>query len=502
MPRIAIAGFQHETNSFATSIAGLAEFEMADAWPPLLTGQDVITGTQGMNLPISGFAAAAAANPDITLIPILWGSAEPSGPVTAEAFETISNRILDGIRAAHPLDGVYLDLHGAMITEQDFDGEGALLTLIRKEMGPDLPIAISLDLHANVTQTMVDLATSIAIFRTYPHLDMAETGARCLPRLLDHIEGHRPKKALRQCPYLIPLHAQFTGAGPAKGLYAKAIDGAELAMGFTGADMPTAGPTVLVHADDQTTADARADRLLADLIAAERHFPDRPPPAGIAVRDALSRPLGKPVVIADVEDNAGGGGSSDTTGLLRALIEAEADNAILALMDDPQAASLAHQAGVGATIETALGGRSGCDGDAPLNARFEVMGLSDGTVPFEGEVYHGGTAQIGPTACLRVLDTPGDIRVVVGSVRNQCLDRAYFRHIGLTPENARIICVKSTVHFRADFDPIAQDTLYAAVPGALSSNLTTVPYRYLRKGVRLVPMGPPHQPQKAVLTTS
>jgi microcystin degradation protein MlrC len=206
---------------------------------------------------------------------------------------------------------------------------------------------------------------------------------------------------------------------------------------------------------------------------------------------------GKPVVIADVEDNAGGGGSSDTTGLLRALIDAGADNAILALMNDPAAAAMAHAAGIGGIFETGLGGRSGCTDDAPLHARFEVTALSDGTVPFEGEVYHGGTAQIGPTACLRVLDTPGVIRVVVGSVRNQCLDRAYFRHIGLTPETARIVCVKSTVHFRADFDPIAQATILAAsVPGALASDLTTVPFRNLRPGVRLGPGGPPMAPKK------
>jgi microcystin degradation protein MlrC len=245
VPRIAIAGFQHETNSFATTIAGLAEFEMADAWPPLLRGADVISGTHGMNLPIAGFAGAAASRPDVTLVPILWCSAEPNGPVTRAAFDTIAAEILDGLRAARPLDGIYLDLHGAMITETHFDGEGALLRMIRAEVGPDLPIAISLDLHANLTQTMVDLANSIAIFRTYPHLDMAETGARCLPRLLDHIAGWRPEKAFRQCPYLIPLHAQFTGADPARALYARATDGAELAMGFTGADMRDTGPSVL-----------------------------------------------------------------------------------------------------------------------------------------------------------------------------------------------------------------------------------------------------------------
>jgi microcystin degradation protein MlrC len=396
VPRIAIAGFQHETNSFATSIAGLAEFEMADAWPSLLTGDEVITGTHGMNLPIAGFAQAARAHPEIELTPILWASAEPSGPVTAEAFDTITGRILDGLHAARA-DGIYLDLHGAMITERAFDGEGALLRLIREHVGPDLPIAISLDLHANVTNAMVELATSIAIFRTYPHLDMAETGARCLPRLLSHIAGHRPAKALRRVPYLIPLHAQFTGASPARELYGRVAgtQGAELAMGFTGSDMPDTGPAVVIHAEDQATADRTAEDLLDALLEAEGMFPGLPPSANEAVRDALSRPPGKPILIADVEDNAGGGASSDTTGLLRALIDAGADKAILALMDDPQAAARAHEAGPGATIETTLGGRSGCAGDAPLHARFEVIALSDGTVPFEGEVYRGGTAQIG-----------------------------------------------------------------------------------------------------------
>jgi microcystin degradation protein MlrC len=270
-----------------------------------------------------------------------------------------------------------------MITERAFDGEGALLGLIREHVGPDLPIAISLDLHANVTNAMVELATSIAIFRTYPHLDMAETGARCLPRLLSHIAGHRPAKALRRVPYLIPLHAQFTGASPARELYGRVAgtQGAELAMGFTGSDMPDTGPAVVIHAEDQATADRTAEDLLDALLEAEGMFPGLPPSANEAVRDALSRPPGKPILIADVEDNAGGGASSDTTGLLRALIDAGADKAILALMDDPQAAARAHEAGPGATIETTLGGRSGCAGDAPLHARFEVIGLSDGTVP-------------------------------------------------------------------------------------------------------------------------
>jgi microcystin degradation protein MlrC len=275
VPRIAIAGFQHETNSFATSIAGLAEFEMADAWPSASDGSEVITGTHGMNLPIAGFAQAARAHPEIELIPILWASAEPSGPVTAEAFDTITAASSTGSAAA-PLDGIYLDLHGAMITERAFDGEGALLRLIREQVGPDLPIAVSLDLHANVTNAMVELATSIAIFRTYPHLDMAETGARCLPRLLSHIAGHRPAKALRQRPTSSPCMRNSPGPPP-RGSFTPGAGWRGAGHGLHRKRHARHGPAVLIHAEDQATADRGADDLLDALLKAEGMFPGLPP---------------------------------------------------------------------------------------------------------------------------------------------------------------------------------------------------------------------------------
>ena len=492
MTRIAIAGFQHETNSFATTVAGLAEFEMADSWPGLLRGSQVISGTKGMNLAIAGFVEAAETHDNITLLPILWCAAEPSANVTAHAFDTITGWLLEGLRDAAPFDGIFLDLHGAMITDTDFDGESALLERIREAFGADIPIAITLDFHANLTQRLVDLATSISIYRTYPHLDMAATGARALPRLLDHIAGGRSAKALKHLPYLVPLYAQYTSVDPLQSVFETVArtQGAELAMGFTGADMPEMGPAVLTYAATQAEADKTEQSLYEMCLAAEPCFAALPQPPDVVVAQALQYPSGKPVVIADVEDNAGGGGSSDTTGLLRALVDAGATGAILGVMHDPDIAALAHKLGTGATLTAPLGGRSGCDGDAPFVGSFTIEGLSDGAVPFEGQMYGGGTAQIGPTALLRVVHPTADIQIVVSSVRNQCLDRGYFRHIGLTPETARIICVKSTVHFRADFDPIAQATLYTAVPGALASDLTKVPFRHLRAGVRLGPLGP------------
>lgn len=490
-PRIAIAGFQHETNSFSHLTADLPEFEMADSWPAFLRGQDVITQTEGMNLPIAGFAAAA----DTHLHPILWCAAEPSGPVTALAFEAICTEILNGI--PKDIDALYLDLHGAMIADGFPDGEGELLARIRGVFGPDVPIIVSLDLHANVSSALVEHATAITMYRTYPHLDMAEAGARAFRALTGIFDGQCPAKAFRPVPYLIPMHAQFTGAAPAGPLYQATASydapgqWAEFATGFSGGDSPVSGASIIAHAPTQVEADRIADTLLTQVLAAEDAFAQPVPNSTQAVRQAMAHRSGKPVVLADVQDNPGGGGSSDTTGLLRALVSERAQNAMFGVLHDPEAAAAAHAAGVGATLSIGLGGKSGQFGDTPFETPCTVTALSDGTVKYEGAMYGGGIAQIGPTAVLRLTENGADVSVVVSSVRNQCLDLAYFRHIGLTPEKARVIAVKSTVHFRADFDPIAQTTIPVASPGALGCLLTDVPYRHLRSGVRIGPNGPP-----------
>lgn len=483
MARIAIAGFQHETNSFAKGRAGMAEFELADSWPGLVSGAALLDETEGLNLPIAGFAKAAdAAGHDLQ--PILWCAAEPSGPVTNAAFETISARIIDGTLGA---DALYLDLHGAMITEHHEDGEGELLSRLR-DRHPDMPIVISLDMHANVSQAMVELADHICIFRTYPHLDMSETGARCLAPLERRLAGVREAKAFRQAPFLIATHAQGTNHGPMAALYLEAAkQGIEFAVGFTAGDTQHTGPSCVGYGPD---AAHKLDAFISKLIAAAPELDQPLPDARSAVRQAMAKPKGLPVVIADVEDNPGGGGSSDTMGLLRALVTEGATGALLGLIHDPDAAHLAHEAGVGAEISLSLGGRSGCDGDSPFEGQFRVGALSTGEVRYEGAMYQGGIGQIGPTAALRVLVPGCEIHVIVTTHRNQCLDRGYFRQVGLNPESARLICVKSTVHFQAEFEPICQAVIPCRVPGALASKLEEIPYQNLRNGLRLSPLGP------------
>ena len=468
MPRIAIAGFQHETNSFGVGRAGLAEFEMADSWPGLLRGDEVISGTQGMNLPIAGFAAAALAG-GAELHPILWCAAEPSGPVTDMAFDTIAGCILDGLRAAGPLDGIYLDLHGAMITDSHEDGEGALLSLIRESVGQSLPIAVSLDMHANISPAMVDLADAICIFRTYPHLDMAETGGRCWRRMERLLTGARPAKAFRRDPDPIPLHAQDTGHEPARGLYAALPDAPEahvdMALGFTAGDTPHAGPSIVAYAPSQDGADALADAARARLDAARGHFRTDLASPEDAVAEAMAATGDKPVVLADVQDNPGAGASSDTTAILRALIDARAQGALLGLMHDPALADAAHREGVGATLRGALGGRSGLAGERPYHGAFRVLALRDSPIAYSGAMYGGGLATLGPSCAVRVEGTEADVTIVVTSIRNQCLDLAQFRQFGLKPEAVRILVVKSTAHFRADFAPISDRIIPVVAPG-------------------------------------
>ena len=487
--RLAAAGFQHETNSFAARPADLSSFERDDSWPGLRRGSDVPTALAGLNIPLAGFLSAAGDDPEVEILPVLWASAEPCGPVTTQAFERIAGMILHELREAAPLDGLYLDLHGAMIAEGHLDGEGEILRRVRAEIGPDLPIVASLDLHANVSPTMAALATRLAIFRTYPHLDMAATGARCVA-LLKRLAGRPPPAtALRHPLFLIPLHAQFTGAEPARGLYAALPeDGVELALGFPFADTPFAGPSVVAHAEDAGRAEAIAREWCRRVEAAEGAFAAHVPlPAREAVRAALRAPPGRPAVIADVQDNPGGGGSADTTGLLRALVEEGATGCVLALVCDAEAAARSHRTGEGGRFEAALGGRSGWPGDAPFPGRFEVERLSNGPCRYVGAMYGGGHAEIGPSALLR-LDRPGtDIRVIVTTIPNQALDRGYLIHFGVVPEAQRIVALKSTVHYRDDFAGIAGLVVEAAAPGCLPTDPSNLPSGHLRPGVRRSP---------------
>jgi len=495
MTRIAVGGFLHETNTFAPTKATWDDFVHGGGWPAMTQGADVLAVMRHINVGLAGFVADAEAH-GWELVPTIACGASPSAHVTADAFERITRVMIDGIKAAGPLDAVYLDLHGAMVTEHLDDGEGEILARVRDVIGPDLPLVVSLDLHANVTPRMIEHADALIAYRTYPHVDMADTGraaARHLALLLQ--SGHRFAKSFRQLPFLIPISWQCTFDQPCRGIYDRlaalqsdAVPTLSFAPGFPAADFPDCGASVFAYGRTQADADAAADAIAALVIGHETDFDGRiySPDDGVRHAMALAKTATRPIVIADTQDNPGAGGDSDTTGMLRALVRNNAQRAAIGVIYDPPSAAAAHAAGVGASVKLALGGKSGIPGDSPYEESFTIETLSDGRFVANGPYYGGRDMDMGPSACLRI----GDVRVVVASHKAQLADQAMYRFVGIEPTDQAILVNKSSVHFRADFQPIAETLLICAAPGAMPADTAALPWTRLRRGIRIKPNGP------------
>src|SRR5437667_3217121 len=494
MTRIAVGGFLHETNTFAPTKATYDALVHGGGWPGMTEGTAVQKTIRNMNAGLAGFIDAAEAK-GWDLIPTIACGASPSAHVTRDAFERIVKVMVDGIASAGPLDAVYLDLHGAMVTEHFDDGEGEILARVRRVIGNDLPLVASLDLHANVTPEMIEHADALIAYRTYPHIDMAETGraaARHLALMLK--TGLRFAKAFRQLPFLIPISWQCTNDQPTKGIYQKlaalesdAVPTLSFAPGFPAADFRDCGPSVFAYGRTQADADAAADKLVALVESHEDDFDGRiySPDDGVRLAMELAESASKPIVIADTQDNPGAGGDSDTTGMLRALVRNKASGAT-GVIYDPESARAAHAAGVGATVTLDLGGKSGISGDAPYRETFVVEKLSDGKFIAPGPYFGGRDMDMGPSAALRI----GDIRVVVSSHKAQLADQSMYRYVGIEPTEQAILVNKSSVHFRADFEPIAEKLLICAAPGAMPADTAALPWTRLRPGIRIKPNGP------------
>src|SRR5216683_2628205 len=499
MTRIAVGGFLHETNTFAPTKATYDDFVHGGGWPSMALGSDVLKVMRNINVGLAGFIGAAEAN-GWELVPTISCGASPSAHVTKDAFERIVKVMVDGIAAAGPLDAVYLDLHGAMVTEHLDDGEGEILARVRKLIGNYLPLVASLDLHANVTPDMVEHADALIAYRTYPHVDMADTGRAAAKHLALLLRTkQRLAKAFRQLPFLIPISWQCTNDQPTKGIYRKlaalqseAVPTLSFAPGFPAADFPDCGPSVFAYGRTQADADAAVDELAKLIIGHENDFDGRifTPDEGARYAMELATRARKPIVIADTQDNPGAGGDSDTTGMLRALVRNGAIKAAIGVIVDPQSAKAAHAAGVGATIRLALGGKSGIPGDAPYQETFIVEQLSDGQFVAPGPYYGGRDMEMGPSAALRI----GDVRVVVASHKAQLADQSMYRYVGIEPTEQAILVNKSSVHFRADFEPIAEKLLICAAPGAMPADPATLPWTRLRRGIRIKPNGPAFNP--------
>ena len=498
--RVLVAGYQHETNTFAPTLADWGAFTRGDSFPAYVRGDEMLKTLGGINIPVAGFLDAAKAR-GWTVVPSGWAGAIPSSYVTHDAFERIAGAICDDVERALTgggLDAIYLDLHGAAVAENADDSEGELLARLRAIVGDALPIVASLDLHANVTRRMLRLADALVSYRTYPHVDMAATGARAAELLARRIgAGRREPMHARRLPFLIPLNAQSTWLEPAKTFYAEleALDresGAVLSfcMGFPAADFDECAPVVWGHGDQAHDAVERLYASVAEPTPWQLEIVDARD--AVAQAMALADKASAPVVVADTQDNPGAGGDSNTTGMLHALLALGAGRRFpgrvaLGLLFDRAAARVAHEAGVGAEIDLALGTAvptfTGLDSDPPVRGRYKVLALADGRCTLKGPMMHGLTVQLGPSACLEI----DGIRIAVVSGKKQLLDRALLRMVGIAHEQMRIVVVKSSNHFRADFQPHASHVLVAKAHGPMAADPADLPWKKLPAGMRRHP---------------
>jgi microcystin degradation protein MlrC len=492
--RIALGGFQHESHSFAPLPTGWAQFLQPGGFPGLQRAATLIEAIRPTSLPSAG-AIAAAEELGFEIAPLIWCTANPAGPVTRDAFERITALLVAALSDAleqAPLDGVLLELHGAMLADDFADAEGEVLRRVRAVVGPDMPIAATLDPHCNLTAQMVAQADMLVPYRTYPHIDQKEMGDRALRLLAERIRRGVPwAKAYRQVDFLVALTSQCTLVSPMRDTMEErarleARHGlVELAycFGFPYADFPGCGIAVAAFGADQAAAEAAAEALVAYHHAHEADYAGSVAAAAEGVKEAISLAAraGRPVILADTQDNPGGGGHGDTTGLLAELIRQDARGAVLGLINDAQNAASCHAAGEGASLTLRLGGKS--DG-VPLAVTGTVERLTDGRFTRTDPLGKGNPADLGPTALLRVAE---GVRVIVVSRKMQALDQALFTHVGVEPAEQKILALKSSVHFRAHFEPIAERVIVVAAPGPVVADPAVLPFTKLRPGIRLRP---------------
>ncbi|MFT7638917.1 MAG: microcystin degradation protein MlrC [Pirellulaceae bacterium] len=458
--RIAIGGISHETSTFAETRTRIEDFESGFG---LFRGSELIERFQDANICAGGFIDGGKKH-GFEVVPLLWGFAYPSGLIVRSDYDSLKGEFLQRLRDEEEengaVDGVLLDLHGAMVVEGIDDGDGDFIAAVRALIGPDRPLIVTLDLHGNHTQLRVDQADAIVGFDTYPHIDMAERGREAADLLMGMIRGElRPVMELRQLPLFWSTPCQVTAHPPMDEVIRRVheleqrdgILSVTVATGFPWADVPDVGASVIVVANhDRSLARSAADEL-GDWLWENRHQWHCPP---VSLREALQRgeAEGKyPVVLADHADNTGGGAAGDSTEVLRTFIELGLKDAVILYIVDPAVAERAHAAGVGNRIAVDVGGKSDPRQGSPVPMNAEVMAVSDGDFVYDGPMYAGLTGNMGRSAWLR----QDGISVVVVTACEQPLGPAVARTLGIDCASMKYICVKSAAHFRASFEPFA-----------------------------------------------
>ena len=485
--RFVLAMMQHETNTFSPVPTPLKAFGRG-ARAGAGRGEAAVAGFVGTRTAMAAFHDLARAEGAEIVVPVA-ASAAPSGPVEDAAFDTIAGWILEAVAAE--ADALFLHLHGAMVTQSHDDGEGELLRRIRT-LAPDLPIAVALDFHTNLTAAMVDNATVIAGYCTYPHVDIYETGWRAGTTLLRAMKGEvEPVMTWRALPMITHMLRQTPADQPMKDIMDLALraeaDGrvlnASIFGGFPLADIPHVSLSSIVVSDG---AAAGGDALLDELLAmawqrrADFVFPIEPMADSIARAKQLS---GGPILLADHGDNCGAGGNQDVMTVLAEVIAQGLENVAVGPIHDPVSVARMIEAGVGAEVELRLGGKIdmpaiGRTGE-PLEISGRVRRITDGRYRVTGPMSTGLMLNMGRTA---VLDT-GTMEIVVIEGRNEPYDIGCFTHAGIDPTTKKFLLIKSRQHFRAGFEPIVADIVMVAGPGVCTSDYDLLAFKNLTRPI-------------------
>jgi microcystin degradation protein MlrC len=488
---VALLGFSIECNKFAP-VATKAHFT-ARAY----LEDDAIVADARAPAPVMlpetpGFVAAMDASGPWTPVGIALAMTEPNGPVEHGFFVELLDTIEHRLKAALPVDAIYICSHGAALTTEEDDPDGVLFAKVREIVGPDVPIAATLDLHANVSERMVRSLDAFIGYRTNPHLDMRERGAEAAAAIRDMLAGLRPQAAFIRLPIVPPTVTLLTAAGP----YAEMIDLGQRRMnpeilnvsamgGFAFADAATCGLSVVVTARH----DKRAAETLAREIAAlgwanrARFYPHLTSlDDAVATAVAVGRDSSLPAhAFADVADNPGGGGRGNTVFLLRAFYEAGVRDALLGVFYDPPLAAEAHCSGRHYQFDARFNREESTKFSEPWSAPARVVSLTDGDCIGRRGIYGGMRLELGPCAALQV----GGVTVVVVSHRVQCADPIFFEMMGLDIGRARSVVVKSRGHFRGGFDEFfgPDQIVEVDLPGLTSPVLSRFDWKRLPRPV-------------------
>jgi microcystin degradation protein MlrC len=486
--RVAVAMMSHETNTFSPVVTDLARFSGTGTVPP--EGQEAYRIFRGTASCLGGFIEVCESVGAEVFIPIAAGAA-PSGPVERGAYEYMCERI---VAAARDCDAMLLDLHGAMVTQDFDDGEGELLTRIRR-VAPDLPIAVSLDMHANVTEAMVRQANVICGYHTYPHVDMDRTAARAARVLFDALAGRvKPVMVWGHAPMLPHVMRQGTDDLPNQALQRRVMnmeaDGAlavSLFVGFPHADIHDAGLSVVAVTDgDAGRAAALRDELLDQAWDDRASFVYEVEPLADSIHRAKALAEGPgegPVVLLDHYDNTASGGTMDTTEVLAAVLQAGLDDAAFFAIYDPAAVATMMAAGVGSTVTVNLGGKLHMPALVQQSQPLEVTGrvrlLSEGLFPATVAMSRGLTMNMGHCGVLRV----GGLDIVVISRHLEPFDPGCFRSLGIEPTARRYLILKSRIHYRVGFRDLARAMVECAGRGVCTSDYSELTFRKVRRPI-------------------